>query len=93
MVKMKRANINIETRGATRDYNSKGGRSAAMDPSTARPGGQKRQERGRDDDDDRGAPVARGEASGSTAARGSVEQPSEDLDTDVEGEDDGATPL
>ena len=58
-VKMKRASINYEARGATRDYDSRGGRTAAMDPRTARPGGQKRQQRGSDDDGDRGAPVAR----------------------------------
>ena len=55
-VKMKRGNINREAPGADPDYNTRGGRSAAMDPSTIRPGGQKRQERSRDDDDYRGAP-------------------------------------
>ena len=91
-VKMRRANINMEARGATRDYDSRGGRSAAMDPSTAHPGGQKRQERSRDGGDDRGAPAARGGNSGSTAARGFAEQPDGDHDADFGGEDEGATP-
>ena len=79
-VKQKRANINMEARGATRDFDSRGGRPAAMDPSTARPGGQKRQERSRDDGDDRGAPVARGGDSGAAAARGSDEQPDGEME-------------
>ena len=71
-VKMKRANADMEVRGADPDYNTRGGRSAAMDPGTAtetgtdRAGGQKRQGRSRDDDDDRGAPVARGGAATSS---------------------------
>ena len=50
-VRTKRANVNMEARGATCDFDSSGSRSAAMDPGTARPGGQKRQERNRDDGD------------------------------------------
>ena len=79
-VKMQRANADMEVRGADPDYNNRGGRSAAMDPSTAtgpsteRGGGQKRQGRSRDDEDGRGAPVARGSAAASSsdgwAARG-----------------------
>ena len=34
-VKMKRANCNSEVRGGDPDYNARGGRAAAMDPSTA----------------------------------------------------------
>ena len=65
-MKMKRANADVEVRGADPDYNTRGGRSAAMDPGTAtepgtdRAGGQKRQGRSRDDEDGRGAPVAKG---------------------------------
>ena len=63
---MKHANADVEVRGADPDYNTRGGRSAAMDPGTAtepgtdRAGGQKRQGRSRDDEDDKGTPVARG---------------------------------
>ena len=55
----------MEVRGGDSDFNNRGGRSAAMDPSTAtdprmeRGGGQKRQGRSRDDGGGRGAPVAR----------------------------------
>ena len=71
-VKMKQANADMEVRGADPDYNTRGGRSAAMDPGTAtepgtdRAGGQKRQGRSRDDEDGRGAPVARGGAAASS---------------------------
>ena len=91
-VKQKRANINMEARGATRDFDSRDGRSAAMDPSTARPGGQKRQERSRDDGDDRGAPVARGGDSGAAAARGSDEQPDGEMEAEFSGDDEVAIP-
>ena len=90
---MKRANINMEARGAVRDYNSRGGRSAAMDPSTARPGGQKRQDRSRDVDDYRGTPVARGEASSSTADKWPAERPGEGSGAGIEDVSDGATPV
>ena len=90
---MKRANIKRDARGADPDYNTRGGRSAAMDPSTARPGGQKRQERSRGDDDDRGTPVARGEAAGSTAGKWPAERPGEGSGEGVEDGSDEATPV
>ena len=91
--KQERANINMEARGATRDFDSRGGRSAAMDPSTARPGGQKRQERSRDHGDDRGTPVARGGDSGAAAARGSNKQFDGEMEADFGGDDEEATPM
>ena len=87
-VKQKRANINMEGRV----FDSRGGRSAAMDSSTARPGGQKRQGRSRDDGDDRGAPVARGGDSGAAAARGSDEQPDGEMEAEFSGDDEVAIP-
>ena len=64
-----------------------------MDPSTAHPGGQKRQERSRDDDDYRGAPVARGEAMASTAGGWPAESPGEGSGEGIEDGSDGATPI
>ena len=72
-VKTKRANADMEVRGADPDFNNRGGRSAAMDPSTAtdprvvRGGGQKRQGRSRDDEGGRGPPMAREGAAASSS--------------------------
>ena len=72
-VKTKRANADMEVRGADPDYNSRGGRSAAMDPSTAssppaeRGGGQERQGRSRNGWDDSGTPAAWGCAASSSS--------------------------
>ena len=78
---MKRASADMEVRGADPDYNNRGGRSAAMDPSTAteagtgRGGGQKRQERSGDAEDGRGAPVARGSTAASSSGWWSARGP------------------
>ena len=72
-VKTKRANADMEVRGADPDFSNRGGRSTAMDPSTAfdplaeRGGGQKQQDRSRDDGGGRSAPVARGAAASSSS--------------------------
>ena len=93
-VKMKRANINMEARGADPDYNARGGRSAAMDPgTTARAGGQKRQGRSKDNEDDRGAPVARGGAAASSADWWTAENPEEGLSGGIEDRGGEATPV
>ena len=72
-VKTRRANADKEVRGADPDFSTRGGRAAAMDPSTAfdahegRGGGQTRQDRSRDGGGDRGAPVARWAAASSSS--------------------------
>ena len=72
-VKTKRADADMEVRGADPDFSTRGGRSAAMDPSAAfdpraeRGSGQKRQDRSRDDGGGRGAPVARVAAASSSS--------------------------
>ena len=90
-VKMERANINMKARGVDPDCNTGGGRSAAMDPGTARTGGQKRQGRSGDDDDDR--PVARGGAAASTADWWPAESLEEGLGAGIEDRNDEATPV
>ena len=68
-------------------------RSLAMVPSTARPRGQKRQERSRDDDDGRGAPVAGGGGAASTADWWPAGSPGEGSGEGIEDQSDEATPI